>query len=83
MFLCVAYACCVPGAQGGIGSLGVGVTGTCEHPDMGSGTMSPLQEQGVLVTTEPPVRRLTDRILLCSSSWPLNSQSSCPNLTSA
>lgn len=33
MFLCVAYACCVPGAQGSIGSLGVEVTGTCELSD--------------------------------------------------
>jgi hypothetical protein len=33
----VAHACCVPRAQGGIGSLGAGVIGACELSDVSAG----------------------------------------------
>lgn len=64
--MCVG-ACRWP--EEGMGSLGIGVKGNCEQPDMGvwEVTSGPLQEQQALRTAEPylsPWFCFGDRVLL-------------------
>jgi hypothetical protein len=61
---CVPHLCLVPQRpETSYGSLGTGVTDGCEPP-----TPSPLEEQPVLLPTEPSLQPLIGLISVCSLS---------------